>query len=41
MAGEGRRPSSWVLGFAGRLPVGCVRAGVVVVVGEDKLLINK
>jgi len=32
--GEGRRPSSWVLGFAGRLSVGCVRAGVVVVVGE-------
>ncbi len=34
MAREGSRPSSWVLGFAGRLPVECVRACVVVVVGE-------
>ncbi len=34
VGGEGRRPSSWVLGFAGRLQVGCVRLGVVVVVGQ-------
>jgi hypothetical protein len=34
VAGEGRRPSSWVLGFASRLSIGCVKAGVVVVVGE-------